>query len=306
MRESMETHSTYPEFQTARQWAIKGFLPNDGAEGRELWSNQYCRDKYVYYSPEDVSIATKEQISEFFKPERDRKNELARKRRQKRKQMIEEAEKQCRKEYEDQLKRDAVQPYLERISQLQRIIKTLSSNITNSGGSNTIVIDTETTGLDPDKDELLQVSIIDVDGNKLFDSYFKPCVRSWDSAQTVNGISPEMVQDAPRISEKVVELNCILHGAERIIGYNTNFDLDFLEASGLSIPDDTIIIDVMADFAPIYGEYSEKHGGYKWQKLITAASYFDYDWNSRPHGAHNSLADCYATLYVYKKMLEQS
>lgn len=37
-----------------------------------------------------------------------------------------------------------------------------------------IVIDTETTGLDPEKDELLQVSIIDDEGNVLFNSLFRP------------------------------------------------------------------------------------------------------------------------------------
>ena len=34
-----------------------------------------------------------------------------------------------------------------------------------------IVIDTETTGLDFEHDEILQVSIVDLDGNLLFNSY---------------------------------------------------------------------------------------------------------------------------------------
>ena len=37
-----------------------------------------------------------------------------------------------------------------------------------------IVVDTETTGLDASIDELLQVSIIDGDGNTLYNGYFKP------------------------------------------------------------------------------------------------------------------------------------
>ena len=134
------------------------------------------------------------------------------------------------------------------------------------------------------------------------DSYFKPCVLSWDDARRVNGISPEMVQDAPRISEKIAEINEIMFQADTIIGYNTGFDLDFLRNNGLIFSDNVKIIDVMPVFAEIYGEYSEYSGNYKWQKLTTAANYYDYDWSSRPEEAHNSLADCYATLYVYNKI----
>lgn len=47
------------------------------------------------------------------------------------------------------------------------------------------------------------------------------------------------------------------------------------------------------------------YNSYKWRKLITAAAYYGYDWNCRAEGAHNSLADCYATLYVFKKLQKQ-
>lgn len=139
------------------------------------------------------------------------------------------------------------------------------------------IIDTETTGLDAVQNELLQVSIIDSEGNIMFDSYFRPCASSWDDARAVNGISPDMVQDAPRISDRIAEINGILASAGTIIGYNTSFDLDFLENNGLILPEDVEIIDVMQDFAHIYGEWSEYHGGCKWQKLTTAAAYYGYD-----------------------------
>ena len=111
-----------------------------------------------------------------------------------------------------------------------------------------------------------------------------------------------MVQDAPRISDRIIDINTLLCGAKKIIGYNTSFDIGFLANNGVCVPQDAEIVDVMADFAPIYGEYSEHYGDYKWQKLTTAASYYGYDWNCHPYGAHNSLADCYATLYVYNKI----
>jgi len=167
-----------------------------------------------------------------------------------------------------------------------------------------IVIDTETTGFHPyDGDELLQVSIIDTDGNVLFDEYFKPQHRTeWKEAEQVNGISPEMVADCPAISEKISEINAIIENSDTIIGYNTQFDISFLKANGAIVPDDIDTIDVMEDFAEIYGERNSFRDGYKWQKLTTAADYYGYDWSQRAETAHNSLGDCYATLFVYNKI----
>lgn len=166
-----------------------------------------------------------------------------------------------------------------------------------------IIIDTETTGFHPyDGDELLQVSIIDTDGNVLFDEYFKPQHRTeWKEAEQVNGISPEMVADRPAISEKISEINAIIENSDTIIGYNTQFDIGFLKANGAIVPDDLETVDVMEDFAKIYGEWNDQRGSYKWQKLTIAADYYGYDWSEHKE-AHNSLGDCYATLYVYKKL----
>ena len=171
-----------------------------------------------------------------------------------------------------------------------------------------IVIDTETTGLDPEKDELLQLSIIDDEGNVLFNSLFRPeRTHTWDAAQAVNGITPEMVMDAPNIADKKDEISRIVEQAEAIVGYNTMFDIIFLTNNDIHLPADHSfdVVDVMRDFAPIYGEWSEKKRDYKWQKLTKAAEYYGYDWESHPEGAHNSLGDCYATLHVYKSIKKE-
>ena len=298
-------NSDYDTYKTARQWALQGKLPIEGIPGIELWANQYCKESYVYYSPEEVNIATDEQIKEFFKPERERRNQKARLARKKQREIRELNKQAAEREILNAAINDAVEPYLKQIAELHRIIRAMATGKAPIGGEECFVIDTETTGLDAEKDELLQVSIIDGAGKTLFDSYFKPCTKSWKDAERVNGISPEMVKNAPRISDRIADINGIICRAGTIIGYNTNFDLDFLANNGLILSQDVEIVDVMQEFAPIYGEWSDYYNSYKWQKLTTAAAYYGYDWNCRAEGAHNSLADCYATLYVFKNLQKQ-
>ncbi len=167
--------------------------------------------------------------------------------------------------------------------------------------SKVIVIDTETTGLQAGVDEILQLSIIDGDGNTLYDKYFKPEHQtSWEEAEAVNGISPQDVADCPSFKSEIETINNIVKDSDIVVGYNTPFDVGFIEASGASMPDNAEYYDVMQEFAPIYGEWSDKYGCYKWQKLTVCAAYFGYDWSSTK--AHNSLADCLATLYCFNKI----
>ena len=169
--------------------------------------------------------------------------------------------------------------------------------------SRTYVLDTETTGLDNTQDEILQVSLIDLEGNVVYDKYFKPKeITEWKDAEAVNGISPEMVKDAPFIDSELDTLNKIFAEAEAIIGYNTSFDIQFLWSHGVKTPSELKYVDVMQDFAPIYGEWSEKHNDYKYKSLGVCAQYYGFDWNSIEEKAHNSLGDCYATLHCYKEM----
>lgn len=163
-----------------------------------------------------------------------------------------------------------------------------------------IVIDTETTGLDPIVDELLQVSIIDNNGNTLFDEFVKPLLTTrWDEAMAVNGITPEMVSNKPSILEFKQELINIINSADKIVGYNTQFDLDFLSSVGIE-NEKAEVVDVMQDFAEVYGEWNDNDNCYKFHNLTTCAFYYGYDWNNDK--AHNSLSDCQATLFCYQQL----
>lgn len=277
----------YDSYKTERQWAHEGFVVTENAEGIELLPSKLSKQPCKYYKPDEVRKATKEQLDSFFKPERE-KAKAYRER------------KKAEKEQERQVIEEKLNYYQELVERLTRLTKELYPK---KEYPKEIVIDTETTGLDMFEDELLQVSIIDTDGNVVFDSYFKPIRHNeWYEAQNVNHISPEMVADAPTIYEKAAEINAIISQADLVIGYNVGFDLMMLANNGVISIKDIKSYDVMERFAEIYGEWSEWHQNYKWQSLARAAKYCGYDWSRQNGKEHNSLADCFATLFVKQNM----
>lgn len=108
-----------------------------------------------------------------------------------------------------------------------------------------------------------------------------------------------MVAKAPMAYQLIPKVKGIFESASTIISYNGRFDLDFLSYWGIDASGKNDI-DVMLEFAPIYGDWNEKHGDYKWQSLSTCAAYYGYEFN-----AHDSLEDVRATLFCWNKIKEE-
>ena len=158
-----------------------------------------------------------------------------------------------------------------------------------------IAFDTETTGLNPEKDEVLQLAIVDENGSTLFNEYFKPQRHtSWDEAERIHMISPQQVQWGFSLEQSVQRVSDILNSASTVIGYNVGFDVQFLQHAGVSVPR---TYDVMKEFSEIYGEWNEYFKNYKWQSLSKCAEYYGYKFS-----AHNALEDAKATVFCYRKM----
>ncbi len=163
-----------------------------------------------------------------------------------------------------------------------------------------IVLDFETTGFPEDDGEVLQVSAINEKGEILLSEYCRPeRATSWEQAQAVHGISPEMVADCPTFREgylpKLLEL---IEGAAAVIAYNADFERSVLRLVYGAEPV-TAWIDPMIMFAEVYGEWSEYHQSYRWQKLATAAGYYGYKFK-----AHDALEDVKATLLIFEEMIK--
>lgn len=174
----------------------------------------------------------------------------------------------------------------------------LVKNIEDAFEKRFIIIDTETTGID-DNAEILQFSAIDKYGTKIMDKYFKPYhTNSWTQAQAVNGISPEMVAGCKPIIMDKEAIEDMISGYDLIVGYNIPFDLRMCQQNGLVFRKDSF--DIMRTFARIYGEYNPQYRSYKWKKLLECANYYGY--KPEKSNWHNSLGDCYATLFCFEQM----
>ncbi|MEE1061059.1 MAG: exonuclease domain-containing protein, partial [Ruminococcus sp.] len=280
IKSTVRTNIKVPKevLQTDKQWAKLGYVvdrPTENhARGAYLWTNANCGKKCLYYFSDEVRKGTEDELNAFFAPERERKKAATRKCRARKK-----AEKEKFKKVIEIL--DRFQIKTGKIDKSNFDVTNICKNIiqkTESADINAVsvvVIDTESTGLNPITDELLKVSIISETKEVLYDSYLKPLfAENWEGAEKVNGITPEMVKDSPTVLSECAKINSIVSQADFIIGYLPEFDLEFLANIGCKIKDNAEIIDVAEIFAKIYGEWSEYYQSYKFQKLTTCASYY--------------------------------
>lgn len=288
---------------TELQWAKKGYFPNDDESGMILWTNHGHVEKKRYLTQEQVHPGTAEELESYAAANTKRVEAKHRLVVQGLTAQIARLEQDV--DYMEKREAKANKRLDTLIDAYQRLLRDQCKREGRIRGTDLparIVLDTETTGLDPRRDELLQITILNADsGATVLNSYVRPVwTLEWPEAQRIHGITPEMMADAPTLAELHLTLRAIFGTARQIIGYNTFFDLSFLEPYGI-IPWGEIV-DVMMDFAPIYGEWSDYYDDYKWQSLSTCAAYYGYDWGD--DHAHDSLADCKATLFCYNRIRE--
>lgn len=97
-----------------------------------------------------------------------------------------------------------------------------------------IVLDTETTGLNPRSgDRIIEIGCVEIVNRRLtgknFHTYINPERDSEEGALAVHGLTTEFLSDKPKFAEISGEFLDYVRGAEIII-HNAPFDLGFLDA----------------------------------------------------------------------------
>lgn len=193
------------------------------------------------------------------------------------------------------------------------------SNITPKGKyPEFVVFDTETTGLSPTKDRIVELSAIRfVDGipTEIFETFINPEREISPETSAINHITNDMVADAPTISEVLPSFEAFV-GNSPLVAHNLDFDIKFLYYSGSTITDtprkyyDTLgqsqkmLRKMKHKYNREYGMWEEDYDSY-WDvidyKLGTIAEYFDITFPCQ----HRASGDAIVTGKVFLKLIEK-
>lgn len=97
-----------------------------------------------------------------------------------------------------------------------------------------IIFDTETTGLDPYQDRVIELGAIELvkrfPTGRTFHKYINPQGRAINAeAQTVHGISAADLVDKPKFDDIADEFMAFIDGA-KLVAHNATFDISFINA----------------------------------------------------------------------------
>ncbi len=159
-----------------------------------------------------------------------------------------------------------------------------------------VVIDTETTGLNPQSDRLLEIAAIKYKNNVPIDTFHtlvNPIINIPSRITQINGITNKMVQSAPYIENIIEKVDAFIDNLP-IVGHNVSFDIGFLNSAMKKYYGNNFaylpnpVVDTVKLSRKMYPELDN-------HKLGTIIDYLGIKVNSR----HNALEDVKATAVIY-------
>lgn len=114
-----------------------------------------------------------------------------------------------------------------------------------------IVLDTETTGLDPqDGHRIVEIGAVELHNHvptgNVYHQYINPLITMPDQAFAIHGLSDEFLSDKPKFSEIAKEFLDFI-GSAKLIIHNAAFDIKFINAELKRIEEEEITFDRATD-----------------------------------------------------------
>ena len=166
-----------------------------------------------------------------------------------------------------------------------------------------IVYDTETTGLNPKKDEILSIGAVKIKDNKIltsetFEIYLKPSGNIDEKSITIHQIRPCDLQNA---SEPLVAIEKFLYfiGSRPLVGYYLEFDIAMIERYikpwlGIKLPNEQIEVSGLY-FDKKTALIPQGHIDLRFDKIVQ-------DLNIPNMGQHNAVNDAIMTAMIFLKL----
>ena len=160
--------------------------------------------------------------------------------------------------------------------------------------SDYIMFDLETTGLSTDDDAIVEISAVKVTDGEVVDEFstlVNPGMHIPYVASSVNGITDDMVKDAPDVEQALREFITFI-GDSILAGHNIrDFDLKFIQRDAVRFFGKPLSNDYV-DTLIVARRYLPE---LKSRSLESLAYHYDISYD----GAHRALADCYINKQVY-------
>lgn len=159
-----------------------------------------------------------------------------------------------------------------------------------------IVLDIETTGLDPLREKILEFAAVKLVDNQIVDEYqtlVNPQQEIRKSSINIHGITPDMVENEPTIEEVMPKILEFI-GDYPIVGHNVIFDYTFLNQTSVSLYGKELTnqrIDTQHMFKEVFPE-EFSHG------LEALMKRLKVDYTTR----HRAMADTIGLALSYPKL----
>jgi DNA polymerase III subunit epsilon len=157
-----------------------------------------------------------------------------------------------------------------------------------------VIFDTETTGLDPERDEIVQIGAVRVVNGRIvagerYDTLVNPGRPIPPGSTKVHGISDDMVVAAPSVADAVAGFHAFARDAI-LVAHNAPFDLAFLRRASPGAAFDHPVLDTVLLSAVLFG-------GSAVHTLDALAERLDVDIAGNVR--HTAIGDALATAEVF-------
>ncbi|MCD8096440.1 MAG: hypothetical protein LUE31_00035 [Lachnospiraceae bacterium] len=161
-----------------------------------------------------------------------------------------------------------------------------------------VVIDIETTVLQPHKDDIIELAAIHVKEGLVVDEFNVLVYTDQSLSEEISrltGITNEMIEDEGLYPKEALAEFVKYADGRTVVGHNVLFDMAFLDKACKEQDIKMFHIDNIVDTLSLSREKVKSVSDYK---LTTLAQYFGVDISD----VHSALGDCYLAKAVYQEL----